>query len=174
MDYARGVNDISVWTLVLGSLISSGCGGTTATLRGEAYDLRPRHVAKLAQLGARELACPEDQLELTLLESVSDRDAIYRVEGCGKMLDALYWREQAWVAMPDREAEFALSCTADQLVRSRISENTFGYAGCDSRIIYRLHVGMQLTFVRDTVAPAEPRGSSIPTGTVPGPAQPPP
>lgn len=165
------MRDIRVW---MAAAIVLGCGGTAASIQGSANGLGRRHAAGLAELGTRELGCPEGQLNLSFLEHVSDRNAIYRVQGCGKKLDALYWLERAWVPMPDREAEFALGCPSWQVQRRRISENTFGYDGCGSRIIYRLDVGMQLTFVRDSVAPAERPASGLPPAPVPGPAQPPP
>lgn len=137
--------------LVIGGAVSS-CAHSTVVGRG----MNAKREANLRAAASTELACPEEGLTVSFLESIEKNSHIYRVTGCSKIYESILicmMGTCAWLEMPEKRASFDLQCPREQITRTYLGSGTFGMRGCEKTITYMFVNGRLVANVTGTQAP---------------------
>jgi|688.fasta_scaffold779116_1 hypothetical protein len=124
-------------SLVVG-VVLSGCHAHSS-VKALGPGMNPRREGNLREAASRELACPNDQLVTSFVESIEGNAHIYRVTGCSKTYDSILFCLMgtcSWTETPEKRAAFDLQCPQEQLKRTYLGNATFGMAGCGKTVSY--------------------------------------
>lgn len=124
-------------SLVVGVVVSGCRAHSSAKALGPG--MNAKREANLIETASKELACPNDQLTPSFVESIEGNAHIYRVSGCNKTYDSILFCMMgtcSWTETPEKRAAFDLQCPPEQLKRTYLGNATFGMAGCGKTISY--------------------------------------
>jgi hypothetical protein len=143
-----------LFSLVVGVVVS-GCRAHSGA-KALGPGMNAKREANLIEMASKELACPNDQLAPSFVESIEGNAHIYRVTGCSKTYDSILFCMMgtcSWTETPDKRAAFDLQCPQEQLKRTYLGNATFGMAGCGKTVSYLYVNGRLVGNVTGTPTP---------------------